>query len=94
MTDESETFSNSPIITYQYRDGLIDFPPHRIPSIHSGLRLYLQPTRQDVEDILFMADCIYWSDITQAIKLLAPQNPVYLLSLKVKNKQSGKNTKK
>ena len=93
MTDESETFSNSPIITYQYRDGLIDFPPHRIPSIHSGLRLYLQPTRQDVEDILFMADCIYWSDITQAIKLLAPQNPVYL-SLKVKKSHSGKNTKK
>ena len=80
MTDESETFSNSPIITYQYRDGLIDFPPHRIPSIHSGLRLYLQPnTRQDVEDILFMTDCIYWSDITQAIKLLAPQNSLYSL---------------
>lgn len=87
MTDESETFSNSPIITYQYRDGLIDFPPHRIPSIHSGLRLYLQPTRQDVEDILFMTDCIYWSDITQAIKLLAPQNSMYS-SLKGKAEKS------
>ena len=26
MRDESETFSNSPIITYQYRDGLMDSP--------------------------------------------------------------------
>ena len=26
-----------------------------------------------------MTDCIYWSDITQAIKLLAPQNSLYSL---------------